>query len=185
MLVFPTNENNQTQLRSTAQSHLILNKLLKLKHNKQCLNGEKESNLRLGYSRKCSLTDLTYFDHGYSFLMDTLHTIYHGAFFFRPKKAYISFILGCIASAVNETKNLLCEIENNLQLIKNSSFFLDMYCISSPSYQFISDLQDCKSNPSIVSNNYQVQKPTSIIRDNDKQELLLKFGKELLLYSKC
>ncbi|CAF3117896.1 unnamed protein product [Rotaria sp. Silwood2] len=80
-----------------------------------------------------------------------------------------------IASTVNGTKHLPREIENNLQLIKNSSFLLDMNCISSPLYQFISDLQDCKSNPSIVSNNYQVQKSTSIIRDNDREELLLKF----------
>jgi hypothetical protein len=78
--VFPMNEDNQTQLRSTARCQLILNKLSKLKHNKQCLSDEKESNLRLGYSGKCCLTDLMYFDHGYSFLMDTLHTIYHGAF---------------------------------------------------------------------------------------------------------
>ncbi|CAF2948103.1 unnamed protein product [Rotaria sp. Silwood2] len=183
--VFPTNEDNQTQLRSTARCQLILNKFSKLTHNKQCLNDEKESNLRLGYSGKCSLTDLTYFDHGYSFLMDTLHTIYHGAFFLRHKKAYTFFILGRIASTVNGTKNLPREIENNLQLIKNSSILLDMYCISSPLYLFISDLQDCKSNSPIVSNNYQVQKPTSTIHDNDKQELLLKFGKELLLYNKC
>ncbi|CAF4135243.1 unnamed protein product [Rotaria sp. Silwood2] len=173
--VFPTNEDNQTQLRSTARCQLILNKFSKLTHNKQCLNDEKESNLRLGYSGKCSLTDLTYFDHGYSFLMDTLHTIYHGAFFLRHKKAYTFFILGRIASTVNGTKNLPREIENNLQLIKNSSILLDMYCISSPLYLFISDLQDCKSNSPIVSNNYQVQKPTSTIHDNDKQELLLKF----------
>ncbi|CAF1378024.1 unnamed protein product [Didymodactylos carnosus] len=325
--VFPTNEDNQTQLRSTARCQLILNKLSKLKHNKQCLNDEKESNLRLGYSGKCSLTDLTYFDHGYSFLMDTLHTIYHGAFkrlmklwfhqkyrtpqwsirkhmndietdlqrfrfpstttraprsimkYYRlkanesrvlllitypifqnylkpiyykhlqllsfalhvgesreitspklnemkilldkfvytfhflygkrhtvntvhsvihfhqtvtdygPLTNYSTFnfesVIGRIASTVNGTKNLPREIENNLELIKNSSFLLDMYCISSRLYLFISDLQDCKSNPSIVSNNYQVQKPTSVIHDNDKQELLLKFGKELLLYNKC
>ncbi|CAF1657671.1 unnamed protein product, partial [Rotaria sp. Silwood1] len=143
--VFPTNEDNQTQLRSTARCQLILNKFSKLTHNKQCLNNEKESNLRLGYFGKCSR----------------------------------------IASTVNGTKNLPREIENNLQLIKNSSLLLDMYCISSPLYLFISDLQDCKSNPPIVSNNYQVQKPTSTIHDNDKQELLLKFGKELLLYNKC
>ncbi|CAF3790537.1 unnamed protein product [Rotaria sp. Silwood1] len=143
--VFPTNEDNQTQLRSTARCQLILNKFSKLTHNKQCLNNEKESNLRLGYFGKCSR----------------------------------------IASTVNGTKNLPREIENNLQLIKNSSLLLDMYCISSPLYLFISDLQDCKSNPPIVANNYQVQKPTSSIHDNDKQELLLKFGKELLLYNKC
>ncbi|CAF2724980.1 unnamed protein product [Rotaria sp. Silwood2] len=95
--------------------------------------------------------------------------------FLRHKKAYTFFILGRIASTVNGTKNLPREIENNLQLIKNSSILLDMYCISSPLYLFISDLQDCKSNSPIVSNNYQVQKPTSTIHDNDKQELLLKF----------
>ncbi|CAF1377499.1 unnamed protein product [Didymodactylos carnosus] len=55
--VFPMNEDSQIQLRSTARCQLILNKLSKLKHNKQCLDDEKESNLRLGYSGKCSLTD--------------------------------------------------------------------------------------------------------------------------------
>jgi len=78
--VFPTNEGDQTQLRSTARCQLILNQISKLQQNKHCLNDEKERNLRLGYSGKCVLTELCYFDHGYSFLMDTLHTIYHGAF---------------------------------------------------------------------------------------------------------
>jgi hypothetical protein len=99
------------------------------------------------------------------------------------KEVYIFFIIGRIASTVNGTKNLPREIGNNLELIKNSSFLLDTYCLSSPLYLYISNLQDCKSNAS-VSNNYSVQKPTSIIHDDDKQELLLKFGK-LLLYNKC
>jgi len=88
-------------------------------------------------------------------------------------------------STINGTKNLPREIENNLELIQNSSFLVDTYCISSPLYPFISDLQGCKSNSSIVLNDYQVQKSTSITHDDDKQELFLKFGKELSLYNKC
>lgn len=76
--VFPTNEDDQTELRSSARCEIVFNKLAKVKRRNHLLKQEDELNLRLGYLGKCSLTILSYFDHGYSFLMDTLHTIYHG-----------------------------------------------------------------------------------------------------------
>jgi hypothetical protein len=95
------------------------------------------------------------------------------------------FITGRLASTINGTKHLPREIENNLELIKNSSFLVDTYCTSSSLYPLISELRGSKVNISTISNNYQVQKTTSIINESDKHELFLKFGKELSLYNKC
>ncbi|CAF3408645.1 unnamed protein product, partial [Rotaria sp. Silwood2] len=78
--VFPTNEDDRIELRSSARCEIALNQLAKAKHRSHHLTQEDELNLRLGYLGRCNLTILSYFDHGYSFLVDTLHTIYHGAF---------------------------------------------------------------------------------------------------------
>ncbi|CAF3764573.1 unnamed protein product [Rotaria sp. Silwood1] len=78
--VFPTNEDDQIQMRSTVRCELILDQLAKAQHHDYPVTNEEKSNLQLGYLGKCLLTELSYFDHGHSFLMDTLHTIYHGAF---------------------------------------------------------------------------------------------------------
>jgi len=51
-------------------------------------------------------------------------------------------------------------------------------------YSFICDLYGYEINPSIISNNNQRQKSASFIDENDKQELFLKFGQELILYNK-
>lgn len=76
--VFPTSEDQQTLLRSNLRCQFVLNRIHKSQHHG--LSESREIDLRLGYLGKCILTDLSFFDHGYSFLMDTLHTIYHGAF---------------------------------------------------------------------------------------------------------
>jgi hypothetical protein len=82
--VFPTIEDDKTQLRSSARCQFVLNQLEKVQHRNHRMGNEEESNLRLGYLGNCVLTELSYFDHGSSFLMDTLHTIYHGAFVSTP-----------------------------------------------------------------------------------------------------
>jgi hypothetical protein len=78
--VFPTIEDQQTHLRSNPRCQLVLNRINKSQYNNHGEKSREEMDLRLGYLGKCILTDLSFFDHGYSFLMDTLHTIYHGAF---------------------------------------------------------------------------------------------------------
>ncbi|CAF4026360.1 unnamed protein product, partial [Rotaria sordida] len=328
--VFPTSEDDQTQLRSTVRCEQILDQLAKVQHNNYPVTNEEKSNLQLGYLGKCVLTELSYFDHGHSFLMDTLHTIYHGAFkrllklWFHSKyrtqqwsirqhlnhietelrqfrfpstttriprtimkyhrlkanelrvlllityptfKKYLKPIyykhlqllsfalhigesreitssklnemkilldkfvftfhflygkrhavntvhsvvhfhqtvkhygpltnystfnyeslignLSHLTATINGTKHLPREIENNIELIKNSSFLGDTYCMSSSLYPLISEIQGYKTKLSVTSNSYQLQKPTSIIHKNDKHELFLKFGKELSLYNKC
>ncbi|CAF4113129.1 unnamed protein product, partial [Rotaria magnacalcarata] len=134
-------DDDQIYLRSTARYELIAKKLAKSQHRNQHLSKEDVSNLQLGYLGKCTLTNLSYFDHGYSFLMDTLHTIYHGAFkrlmklWFHSKyraqqwsiRQYMQDIEGRLASSTNGSKHLPREIENNLELIKNSSYLADTY----------------------------------------------------------
>lgn len=95
------------------------------------------------------------------------------------------FTLGRLASTTNGTKHLPREIENNLELIKNSSFFADSYCTSSSLYSLISEFQGHQLDACLTLNNYQVYRKRSIITDDEKNELLLKFGKDLLLYNKC
>ncbi|CAF4396510.1 unnamed protein product [Rotaria sp. Silwood2] len=334
--VFPTSEDDQIKLRSTVRCELILGQLAKVQHHDYPVTSEEKSNLQLGYLGKCLLTELSYFDHGHSFLMDTLHTIYHGAFvsthlpsrvkrllkfwfhskyrtqqwsirqhlnhietelqqfrfpstttrmprtimkyhrlkanelrvlllitypifknylkpiyykhlqllsfalhigesreitssklnemkilldkfvftfhllygkrhavntvhsvvhfhqtvkYYGPLTNYSTFnyesLIGHLAATINGTKHLPREIENNIELIKNSSFLGDTYCMSSSLYPLISQIQGYKTKLSVTSNSYQLQKPTSIIHKNDKHELFLKFGKELSLYNKC
>ncbi|CAF1302483.1 unnamed protein product [Rotaria magnacalcarata] len=78
--VFPINEDDNIQMRSTARYHQIHNQISTLKLHGHRMSEEEEINLRLGYLGQCLLTQLSYFDHGYSFLTDSLHTIYHGVF---------------------------------------------------------------------------------------------------------
>ena len=96
-----------------------------------------------------------------------------------------SSILGRLVSTINGTKNLPCELQNNLELIENSSFLLDTYCTSSSLYPFMSELHGYKTNSFVTSKTYPIKKPTKIIDEDENRELLLKFGAELSLYSKC
>ncbi|CAF0965188.1 unnamed protein product [Rotaria sordida] len=221
----------------------------KVQHHDYPVTNEEKLNLQLGYLGKCLLTELSYFDHGHSFFMNTLHTIHHGAFllsfalhiggsreitssklnemkilldkfiftfhflygkrhavntvhsvvhfhqtvkYYGPLTNYSTFNyeslignLSHLVATIDGTKHLSREIENNIELIKNSSFLGDTYCMSSSLYPFILKIQCYKTKLSVTSNNYQLQKPTSIIHKNDKHELFLKFGKELSLYTKC
>ncbi|CAF2072448.1 unnamed protein product [Rotaria magnacalcarata] len=67
-------------MRSTARYHQIHNQISTLILHSHRMSEEEEINLRLGYLGQCLLTQLSYFDHGYSFLTDSLHTIYHSVF---------------------------------------------------------------------------------------------------------
>ena len=78
--VFPNNEGVEVQMRSTVRFNHIFNQLVKVQHHNHDERNKEEMDRRLGYLGKCVLTDLSYFDHGHSFMMDTLHTIYHGTF---------------------------------------------------------------------------------------------------------
>ncbi|CAM4846918.1 unnamed protein product [Rotaria magnacalcarata] len=89
--VFPINEDDNIQMRSTARYHQIHNQISTLKLHGHRMSEEEEINLRLGYLGQCLLTQLSYFDHGYSFLTDSLHTIYHGVFV--STKPNIQFLL--------------------------------------------------------------------------------------------
>ncbi|CAF4246811.1 unnamed protein product [Rotaria sp. Silwood2] len=170
---------------TTTRAPRSIMKYYRLKANESRVGESREITLPKLNEMKILLDKFVYtfhFLYGKRHTVNTVHSVIHfhqTVTDYGPLTNYSTFnfesVIGRIASTVNGTKNLPREIENNLQLIKNSSILLDMYCISSPLYLFISDLQDCKSNSPIVSNNYQVQKPTSTIHDNDKQELLLKF----------
>ena len=78
--VFPTFVDQQTHPRSNSRCQLVLNRINQSRRSDLSGRSREEVDSRLGYLGKCILTDLSFFDHGYSFLMDTLHTIYHGAF---------------------------------------------------------------------------------------------------------
>ena len=93
-------------------------------------------------------------------------------------------MLGRLASSINGTKNLPREVENNLVLIRNSSILSDTHCASSTLYSFICDLQGYGTKCSILSKNSRRQKLTSIVDENNTQELFLKFGKEVIFYDK-
>jgi hypothetical protein len=98
---------------------------------------------------------------------------------------FFFLLLGQLAAATNGTKNLPREIENNLELIKNSSFLANSYCTTSSLYSFISEIQGYKKTSMNISGIHQTQKPISIINQNEKHELCLKFGDQFLLFNKC
>jgi hypothetical protein len=74
--VFPTPSNDEPGLRSNARwceiSHAIRNGVRFFAKDKKLHT--------FGYMGDCELTDLAFVDRGTSFMSDTLHSIYHGAF---------------------------------------------------------------------------------------------------------
>lgn len=74
--VFPTPAGEQPQLRSNGRwyeiSHAIRNHV-------RFVN-KKNKIHTFGYLGECILTDLAFVDRGKTFISDTLHSIYHGAF---------------------------------------------------------------------------------------------------------
>jgi len=73
--IFPTPTGEQPEMRSNARwfdiCHAIRNGL-------QFFVEEKSHTF--GYVGECELCNLAFIDRGTSFMSDTLHTIYHGAF---------------------------------------------------------------------------------------------------------
>lgn len=74
--IFPTIKNDQPELRSNYRwfeiSHALQNKYTFLTADDKAHS--------FGYLGDCELTNLAFIDRGESFMSDTLHTIYHGAF---------------------------------------------------------------------------------------------------------
>ncbi|CAF4914167.1 unnamed protein product [Rotaria socialis] len=78
--VFPTSfKCNSIRLRSSENYTKTLHELDIQRLKDPNLSNEQLYTLRKGYLGSCSLTRLRYFDHGQSFLSDTLHTVYGGA----------------------------------------------------------------------------------------------------------
>jgi hypothetical protein len=73
--IFPTSTGEQPEIRSNTRwfdiSHAVLNGIQ--------FFTEKKSHT-FGYIGECELCNLAFIDRGTSFMSDTLHTIYHGAF---------------------------------------------------------------------------------------------------------
>lgn len=78
--VFPTSfKVPPARLRSSENYTKVLNELQRQQLKNPNLSNEQQYALKKGYLGPCSLTRLCYFDHGQSFLSDTLHTVYGGA----------------------------------------------------------------------------------------------------------
>lgn len=82
--VFPTPHDEQPEMRSNARwydiSHAIRNGIEFVI--------EKKTH-SFGYIGECELCDLAFIDRGTSFMSDTLHSIYHGAFVCIVYKIYL------------------------------------------------------------------------------------------------
>ncbi|CAF4028969.1 unnamed protein product [Rotaria sp. Silwood1] len=74
--IFPTPANDRPQMRSNARWHEISH-ALQNGHQFICCDKKIHS---YGYLGECEFTNLAFVDRGISFMCDTLHTIYHGAF---------------------------------------------------------------------------------------------------------
>ena len=72
---------------------------------------------------------------------------------------------------VNGTKNLPHELQNNLQLSKNSSFLLDTYCASSSLYHIMSEIHGYTTGSFVTSKNYRIKKSTKTIDEDENQKL--------------
>ncbi|CAF4688600.1 unnamed protein product [Rotaria socialis] len=130
--------------------------------------------------------------YGKRHCVNTVHSVFHfhqTVKDYGPLTNYSTFnyesVIGQLAAATNGTKNLPREIENTLELIKNSSFLAHSYCTTSSLYSFISEIQGYRKTSMNVSGIHQTQKPISAINQNEKHELWLKFGDQFLLYNKC
>ncbi|CAF3656376.1 unnamed protein product [Rotaria socialis] len=78
--VFPTSfKCTSVRLRSSENYKKTLHELDTQRLKNPNLSNEQLYTLKKGYLGPCSLTRLRYFDHGQSFLSDTLHTVYGGA----------------------------------------------------------------------------------------------------------
>ncbi|CAF4533220.1 unnamed protein product [Rotaria sp. Silwood2] len=74
--IFPTPTHQQIELRSNFRWMEISHAL----QNKHSFLTEDNQMHSFGYLGECELTNLAYIDRGTSFMSDTLHSIYHGAF---------------------------------------------------------------------------------------------------------
>ncbi|CAF4472826.1 unnamed protein product, partial [Rotaria sp. Silwood2] len=74
--IFPTPANDRPKMRSNARWHEISH-ALQNGHQFICCDKKIHS---YGYLGECEFTNLAFVDRGISFMCDTLHTIYHGAF---------------------------------------------------------------------------------------------------------
>ena len=78
--VFHTSfKGTPARLRSSENYTKALNELQRERLKNPNLLNEEKNELLKGYLGPCSLTRLGYFDHGQSFLSDSLHTVYGGA----------------------------------------------------------------------------------------------------------
>lgn len=74
--IFPTTKGQQPHLRSNERWNEISHAL---NNGYQFVTKEKKPHT-FGYLGECQLTELDFIDRGSSFMSDTLHSIYHGAF---------------------------------------------------------------------------------------------------------
>ncbi|CAF2233614.1 unnamed protein product [Rotaria magnacalcarata] len=74
--IFPTRTDDRPQMRSNARWHEVSH-ALQNGHNFITNDNKMHS---FGYIGECVFTNLAFVDRGTSFMSDTLHTIYHGAF---------------------------------------------------------------------------------------------------------
>lgn len=73
--IFPTQTSEQPLMRSNERWYEISHAL---RNGIRFYNQNKIHNF--GYFGECALADLAFVDRGHSFMTDTLHSIYHGAF---------------------------------------------------------------------------------------------------------
>jgi len=74
--IFPTPTDEQPELRSNSRWNEINHAL----QNGHLFLTEDNKTHSFGYLGDCQLTDLSFIDRGTSFMSDTLHSVYHGAF---------------------------------------------------------------------------------------------------------
>ncbi|CAF1405681.1 unnamed protein product [Rotaria sordida] len=74
--IFPTRTNEEPQMRSNDRWHEISHAL----QNGHVFFTEDKETHSFGYAGESEFTSLAFVDRGTSFMSDTLHTIYHGAF---------------------------------------------------------------------------------------------------------
>jgi hypothetical protein len=74
--IFPTPIDKQPEIRSNIRWNMINHALL----NGHRFVTEDNKTHSFGYLGECELTDLAFIDRGTSFMSDSLHSIYHGAF---------------------------------------------------------------------------------------------------------
>lgn len=74
--IFPTKIGDSVHLRSNTRWYEICHAL----QNGVRFSTNNKKSHTFGYSGDCQLTDLAFVDRGTSFMSDTLHSIYHGAF---------------------------------------------------------------------------------------------------------